>query len=32
MGFTERPPAKPLIAAVEGYGWPGAWSWRWPPT
>jgi enoyl-CoA hydratase len=23
MGFTERPPAKPLIAAVEGYGLAG---------
>ena len=30
MGFTQRPPVKPLIAAVEGYCLAGGWSSPWP--
>ena len=31
-GIAEQPPAKPLIAAVEGYALAGGSSWPWPAT
>ena len=31
-GLAEAPPAKPVIAAVEGYALGGGSRWRWPAT
>lgn len=31
IGFTERPPRKPVIAAVEATRLPAAPRWCWPP-
>jgi enoyl-CoA hydratase len=31
-GFTQRPPAKPLIAAIERFAVAGGWRWPWRAT